>query len=575
MRKKLKQWYKNLKFRKKVLLGYMAVGLLPVIILGVFSYVQVRHLLIEREKQALYETLKQNVTVLEGNLTLYKNFMDSLVWNTNLHQTVTEKYETNFQMYLAYRDVIDPMISNIRNLNPSVERITIYSSNESIYPHGDVLRPLSEIEVQTEELKDSKIHWNYSEENKLELYCKFYSERKSEQNIVYMKISDKQTLGNLKTLFQDDFGIYIAGEKNNSVFSYFIEQSKPGKQLCGADMEKIIQSGKYVVKEAQIPLCNWRIILYRPIGVILKSANSITVLVLLVIVICAVLTILTSSLLSRSVVKPLGRLLHNVEQVEAGNLAVEIREESSDEIGHLILSFKRMVKQLDHMINEVYQSKITQQEYEMKALQAQINPHFLYNSLSLINWKAIIAEQEEISEMAQLLSTFYRTTLNKGKNVTTVRGEWDNTCSYIRIQRMMHSGKFEADMEIEESILEYEMLNLLLQPLVENAIIHGLDHKESAGAKKLAVRGWKEGDTLVFEVRDNGSGMTEEVLCNILTAETNGYGVQNVHHRIQLYYGEWYGLAYESEKNAGTCVRLTIPSVKKEKKVEKDTAPET
>lgn len=215
MRKKLKQWYKNLKFRKKVLLGYMAVGLLPVIILGVFSYVQVRHLLIEREKQVLYETLKQNMTVLEGNLTLYKNFMDSLVWNTNLHQTVTEKYKTNLQMYLAYRDIIDPMISNIKNLNPSVERITIYSSNESIYPHGDMLRSLSEIEVQTEELKDSKIHWNYSEENKLELYCKFYSERKSDQNIVYMKISDKQTLANLKTLFQDDFGIYIADEKKD------------------------------------------------------------------------------------------------------------------------------------------------------------------------------------------------------------------------------------------------------------------------------------------------------------------------------------------------------------------------
>ena len=353
-----------------------------------------------------------------------------------------------------------------------------------------------------------------------------------------------------------------------------MEKSRPDGQLCAEDMEKLIQSGKYVVKEAQIKLCKWRIVLYRPIGVVSRSANSITVLVLLVIMLCAVLIILASSLLSKSVVRPLGRLLHNVEQVEAGNLTVEIREEASDEIGHLILSFQRMVKQLDHMISEVYQSKITQQEYEMKALQAQINPHFLYNSLSLINWKAIIAEQEEISEMAQLLSTFYRTTLNKGKNVTTVKGEWDNTCSYIRIQRMMHSGKFEADMEIEDSVLEYEMLNLLLQPLVENAIIHGLDHKESAGLKKLTVRGRREKDMIVFEIRDNGSGMTEDVVCNILTAETKGYGVQNVHHRIQLYYGEKYGLVYESEKNAGTCVRLTIPIVKTEVPEEKDAAPE-
>lgn len=103
-----------------------------------------------------------------------------------------------------------------------------------------------------------------------------------------------------------------------------------------------------------------------------------------------------------------------------------------------------MVDRLNYMVNENYKSRIAQKEYEMKALQAQINPHFLYNSLSLINWKAIMAGQEEISQMAQLLSTFYRTTLNKGKNITTVKGEWDNTCSYVQIQNLMHSGKMQG-----------------------------------------------------------------------------------------------------------------------------------
>lgn len=568
------QWYKNLKFRSKVLLGYIAVGLIPVIILGVFSYVQVRHLLIEREEQALYETLKQNVTSLDGSFTSYKNFMDSLVWNENLQQAVTKQYENNFQMYLAYRDVIDPMISNIRSLNPTVERITIYTSNNTIYPHGDNVRPLNEIETQTEELKDSKIHWNYSKEDKLELYCKIYSEKKPEQNIVYMKINDKQTFDNLKNLFQNDFGIFITNEDEDTVFSYLIERGSSEKEQSAISKEEIVQSGKYVVKEAQLELCKWRIVLYRPIAAVSESAKSITVIVMLVIIICAVITISASSVLSKSVVRPLRRLMHNVEQVEAGNLTVEVKGESDDEIGHLVLSFQRMVKQLNYMINEVYQSKITQQEYEMKALQAQINPHFLYNSLSLINWKAIIAEQEEISEMAQLLSTFYRTTLNKGKSVTTVKGEWDNTCSYIRIQRMMHSGKFEADMEIDESILQYEMLNLLLQPLVENAIVHGLDHKETEGTKRLIVRGKSEESVLVFEISDNGSGMQRDVLSNILTTQTGGYGVHNVHHRIQLYYGEMYGLEYESEWKIGTKVRLTIPIIKTESYMKTDAAPE-
>lgn len=573
MKKKIKQWYKNLKFRRKVLLGYMAVGLIPAIILGIFSYVQVRHLLIERERQALNETLEQNVTALEGSLTSYKNFMDSLVWSDNLQQAVAEQYDTNFQMYLAYRDVIDPMVSNIRNLNSSVERITIYTSNESIYPHGQNVRPLSEIGIQTENLKDSRINWLYNKKNALELYCKIYSDKKTEQNIVYMKISDKQTLANLKTLFQDDFGIFITNESDDTVFSYLAEHSTK-EHFPSMNRKEIIQSGKYVIKEAQIGLCDWKIVLYRPVGVISASAKSITILVLFVIIICVFLIILASSVLSRSVVRPLQKLMHNVEEVEAGNLIVEVQEESSDEIGRLISSFQRMVKQLNYMINEVYQSKITQQEYEMKALQAQINPHFLYNSLSLINWKAIMAEQMEISEMAQLLSTFYRTTLNKGRNVTTVKGEWDNTCSYVRIQRMMHSGKFEADMEIEDSILNYEMLNLLLQPLVENAIIHGLDHKDTEGTKHLIVRGWQEADTLIFEIRDNGCGMQKDVLYSILTTQTSGYGVQNVHHRIQLYYGEMYGLVYESEWNKGTTARLTIPIIKTESSEEMDVMPE-
>lgn len=555
--KKLKQWYKNLKFRKKVLLGYMAVSLIPVIILGVFSYVQVRNLLLAREEQVLEETLQQNVTALDGSLTSYKYFMDSLVWNSNLEQALAARYDTNFQMFLAYRDVIDPMLSNIRNLNPAVERVTIYSSNATIYSHGESLRPLNEIGISTEELKDSKIHWYYKD-NKLELYCKIYSEKKSEQNIIYMEISDRQTFANLKTLFEEDFGILITDTNDNPVFSYLAGQ---GEQIAAVSKKEVLRSGRCVVKEDRIGVCEWGILLYRPVGAVSAAAKGITVLVLLVIIICMVLIILASSILSKSVVKPLGELMHNVEQVEDGHLAVDIKAESSDEIGRLIHSFRKMVERLNYMVNEVYQSKITQQEYEMKALQAQINPHFLYNSLSLINWKAIMAEQEEISEMAQLLSTFYRTTLNKGKNVITVKGEWDNTCSYIRIQRMMHSGKFEAEMEMEESILEYEMLNLLLQPLVENAIIHGLDHKETEGPKQLLVRGRREENTLVFEVTDNGCGIPEEVLPYILTSKTSGYGVQNVHHRIQLYYGEQFGLVYKSEQNKGTTVLLTIPIV--------------
>lgn len=282
------------------------------------------------------------------------------------------------------------------------------------------------------------------------------------------------------------------------------------------------------------------------------------------VILCLAIILIASLLLSKSVVRPLGELIRNIDRIEEGNMTVEAHEETKDEFGLLNKRFKMMMERLNHLVNEIYKSKILQQQYEMKALQAQINPHFLYNSLSLINWKAIMAGQEDISKMAQLLSTFYRTTLNKGKNVIDVKGEWDNTCSYVQIQRMMHSGKFDVILELEEGMAEYQMLNLLLQPLVENAIVHGLDYKTVSGTRMLSVYGREEENELVFTVSDNGCGIPHEVLEHILTAGTKGYGIQNVHHRIQLYYGESYGLAFESKVGEGTRVTLKLPKVNKE-----------
>ena len=248
-----------------------------------------------------------------------------------------------------------------------------------------------------------------------------------------------------------------------------------------------------------------------------------------------------------------------MEQIESGDLSVTVKTTATDEIGSLIQKFGNMVHKLQDMINEVYKSKIAKQEYEMKALQSQINPHFFYNSLSLINSKAIIAEQEDISEMAQLLSTFYRTTLNRGKDTISVIDELENTTSYIQIQQMMHSNSFDVHYDIEEEILKYTMLNLLLQPLVENAINHGIDHKETPGRGILTLIGKEVNNDLIFKVSDNGCGIDKQTMETLLTSETQGYGVQNVHLRIQLAYGPEYGLIYESSVTKGTTVTLTIP----------------
>ena len=250
-----------------------------------------------------------------------------------------------------------------------------------------------------------------------------------------------------------------------------------------------------------------------------------------------------------------------MERIESGDLTVTVTHESRDEIGHLIKRFRKMVNRLRYLIDEVYKSKIAQQKYEMKALQAQICPHFFYNSLSLINSKAILADHQDISLMAQFLSSFYRTTLNNGKNTISVRDEWTNVTSYIQIQCLMHDGSFDVYYDIGDDILDYTMLNLLLQPIVENAIVHGIDHKESSGRGLLTISGKQAHNNLLFTVTDNGCGIHPDVLENILTTETSGYGIKNVHRRVQLHYGKEYGLSYKSILDEGTTVYLTIPKV--------------
>jgi two-component system sensor histidine kinase YesM len=255
------------------------------------------------------------------------------------------------------------------------------------------------------------------------------------------------------------------------------------------------------------------------------------------------------------------KLTKNMEAVEQGNMEIMVTSDSADEVGNLIRGFGNMINRINQLINEVYVGKISQKESEMRALQAQINPHFLYNSLSLINWKALETNQTDISRLTLLLSTFYRTALNRGKNVLSIWDEISNMNSYLEIQLMMHENSFSVVRDIDEDILEFQTLNLILQPLIENAIDHGIDMKEE-GNGVITIGGHKDGNHILLSVEDNGVGMDEETAKSILSKESKGYGVRNVNERIMLYYGEAYHLTVESKLGEGTKITVRIPQIK-------------
>ncbi len=561
-------WFKNLKFKNKITLISLLVSLIPVVILGSFCYIQIRDLLVARETEVLAESLNQATSTLEYKIETYSNVINHIVWDKTLKDALDVKYNDNYDMYLTYRDVIDPLFMTTRALHSEIDVITIYTDNK-MHPHGNMLRPLSDIQEATwfnHILATTVPQFIVSTNNEqLNVICQLYSSAKEYTNIVYLDVNYDHTFHAMSTLFDESYGIIILDENHNLVYEFhdFHHKDSTYQLSPKALLEKLSSetlSKDYVYDSRTLATSNWTAYLYRPIRTVSASANKIALTVLTIIVSCIFLVIFSSYSLSAIIVRPLESLSHNMEQIESGNLSITVTENSTDEIGLLIQRFGYMVTRLKYLIEEVYKGKISQQEYEMKALQAQINPHFFYNSLSLINSKAIMAEQEEISHMAQFLSTYYRTSLNKGDNVTSVKSEWDNMTSYIQIQCMMHSNSFDVYYNIDDEILDATMLNLLLQPLVENAIGHGLDHKITPGRGILKVSGIQSNGNLIFTICDNGCGIQKDLIHTILTTETSGYGVKNVHRRVQLYYGSEYGLSYKSILDQGTSVTLTLPN---------------
>jgi two-component system, sensor histidine kinase YesM len=566
---KITAWFKNLKFRSKILVICLLSSILPVVTLGSYCYYQIQHILINREGEVLEESLNQAISSIDYKVNTYTNVINQIVWNEEVKRGVTSEYDNSYEMYLFYRDILDPLSLNNHFLYSEINTITIFSDNP-MYSHGDILRPLTNIEQKSwfdQILETSTPKFVVSAADRtFEVVSQIFDRNHSITNVVYIDIDYEHVFDNMSRLFENNYGLVILDENNKPVYTFQNFQEKyQSYELTTNELLKKLNEGSlqedFVFKESSSTSYDWTAYLYRPLDTIYASTYKITITVFIVILLCVLILFLSIYFLSRVTVRPLEKLEKNMELIEKGDLSVTVTNSSTDEIGHLIRRFSNMVHKLQEMINEVYKSKIAKQEYEMKALQAQINPHFFYNSLSLINSKAIIAEQEDISKMAQLLSTFYRTTLNRGKNTISVREELENTTSYIQIQRMMHSDSFDVRCEVDEEILDYTMLNLLLQPLVENAINHGIDHKESPGKAVLTITAKQVDNDLIFKVSDNGCGMEPDLLKTILTTKTKGYGVQNVHHRVKLTYGADYGLTYTSKLMEGTTVTLTIPKV--------------
>lgn len=562
MLNKLKNYFEDLKFRKKLLLSFAVICIIPIVILGVYCYNQAKHLLFEQEKYNIQNSLHQAAESANSQLNIYENLTSYIAFNQSVVQAVNHDYKSYYEMYESLNNVIDPLFNSVEFLHSDVKQITIYTGN-NIPKHGNIVVPIETISHESwfsalGNRYDSQ--WIYSKGHFFNVRPIIYLNENKKTNILYLEINANKTFASFSNLIPNDYGLYIVDSNNQTVFeqNHFRNTSKSLSLKDILSLQKN-PSDNYLLFFDKIEKCNCKIYFYIPSDSAVFNANSILFAVLAIIGICSIVLFFVILWLSSLLVKRIELLTQNMRQVKMGNLSVTITSQSHDEVGELIDSFGKMLNRIQTLINEVYESKLVQKEAELKALQAQINPHFLYNALSLINWKAIAVNAEDISRMTQLLSTFYRTTLNNGKQIVTVQEELANTKSYIEIQSIMHSDNFNVTYEIDEDILDFSMIKLILQPIAENAIDHGLDHKLTKERRELKIIGKLEDDKIHFTVQDNGAGIPSDKLKTILQTRSKGYGLKNVNDRIHLVYGAEYGLLIRSEIDVGTTVEILIP----------------
>ncbi|MEK4344779.1 sensor histidine kinase [Paenibacillus sp. FSL P4-0184] len=558
----LKQNIRDLKFQTKIMLSFMLISMIPVIVLGSFCYQEAKSSLIKQSKSDLKAALNQGALALNSHLDVYNKLMNFLSFNQEIINSANHTYTSMYEMYDQLTHVIDQNFNTARYLNTGVEQITLYTGT-NLLAHGNTVRALNDIKQKhwyPALMKSVDVLWFTGNKEIFAVRRIINTKQKDpKENVLYARVNYDSLFTPFDSLLSQGSEILVKDAYGKSIYaSPGIEGYIPSNSTDNLDTLQW-KNTKYTVLQSEVPISGWTVMLCKPTKMITNSAWKILSTVGLVIVACIAAVAITANLFSRKFNSQIKRLRNNMRTVEEGSLEVTVTSTSKDEIGDLIRGFGNMVDKTKVLIDKVYIEEISRKEYEMKALQAQINPHFLYNALSLINWRAIRIHATDISEMAQLLSTFYRTTLNKGNNIILVSDELLNVQSYIQIQLNMHSNSFEIEYQIDEAILSYYMPNLMLQPLIENAIIHGIENREEEGSK-IILSGEMVEESIIFKVKDNGVGIPQERLNLLLKSQSIGYGLKNVNDRAMLMYGPEYGLSITSILGLGTEVTFRFPS---------------
>lgn len=331
-----------------------------------------------------------------------------------------------------------------------------------------------------------------------------------------------------------------------------------------------------LVSVKEIPSLKWKIVSLSPLMELKQQLVSFRNIMYVLIFACVILSLFAALLLSQDVTGPVQKLVKSMSKVKTGNFQINLSYKRNDEFAFLISEYKRMVSEIKDLIERLYISELENKkaeliikdaelkikDAELKALQAQINPHFLYNTLDSINWLAFEYNAPDISTMVKSLSNFFRYSLNKGSNIITIEDELKQVESYLKIQKIRFLDKLDYIIDVEPTILQCYTVKLILQPIVENSIVHGIEKIKTGG--HILLSGRIIDGKIVIKISDNGVGTDCEKMNSLLEDSKNNqssFGLKNVNLRIKQFYGEEFGLSFSSNAEGGATVTVKIDMI--------------
>lgn len=598
MKDKLRAIMLNMDFGKKLRITYILLLIIVVLPIGVFSYYCSYDALLESESNMMEKNLEQAVNIIDTNLEWYAQKSDILFYNSLFQENLHRVYRTTSERVDAIANIsrhieatfFDSMVDSRGSIVPENLRlgnatVKIHALNESLPFDGKYLHrfdPIAEDEWAAA-LRSGSVRrqWRYDSDAKgaYLVYDRALIHFDSQDFLgilsVYISINrmrhimaQANSMENAYLALRHNEGIIWSNDAIGAVFSEVAARLFDGADEDEGDLIKIDGGSAYLWKKTELNEGRWQLSLIVDNNEILAKLQPFTELFIVLIGIGALLAVLLSVLVAKQITRRLRDITRHVEMLEHDPTCDLPVIAGKDEVG-------RLDKQLHHMVEALRSYKSREQAYEynqailqIDLLRAHINPHLLYNTMAAISWNAKKLGSSSIQNVTDNMIRFFRSYLNHGSATGTVQTEIAMVSNYIEIMKYTYELDMDAQIDADPSILNYTCANLILQPFVENAIVHGLRAKKEQ-PRMLSVLAKRAGDRLCFVVSDNGIGMDQSKL-NRLFSETDasGYGIKNTKKRMDLYYQGRFQIEIISTPDRGTEVKMTFPVLGKLSDVE-------